>query len=62
MAGIPNELNVKIVKDLVCCNECLYFRPYKDAPGYGSCISRHTFDGAFRECDYCSYAKRKDAK
>jgi len=48
--------------DVVRCHDCLYFRPYKDAPQYGSCVSRHTFDGAFRDTDYCSYAQDKYAK
>ena len=47
---------------LVQCKDCVYYIPYKDATGYGRCQSNHTFDGAFRDCDYCSYAKPKDTQ
>jgi len=47
---------------VVPCKECQYYIPYKDATGYGRCQSNHTFDGAFRDCDYCSYAKPKDTQ
>ena len=45
---------------IIHCSECRYFRPYNDAKGYGRCMSNHTFDGAFRDIDYCSYAKKKE--
>lgn len=45
--------------NVVLCKDCLYFKPFKDATGYGNCQSNHTFDGAFRESDFCSYAKEK---
>lgn len=44
---------------IIFCKGCAYFKPFKDAQGYGECQSNHTFDGAFRETDYCSYAKEK---
>ena len=50
------------MKIVVPCGKCKYFKRFdKDSP-YGNCISKHTFDGAFREDDYCSYGKEKDAK
>lgn len=52
----------KVKRFIFCCKECQYFKPYKDASGYGTCQSKHTFDGAFRETDYCSYAKPKDTQ
>lgn len=51
--------NMKIVTH---CKDCRYYIPFKDAQGYGSCQANHTFDGAFRDVDYCSYAKKKDAQ
>lgn len=53
--GTPEH---KIVK----CKDCVYYIPYKDAIGYGKCQSNHTFNGAFRDEDFCSYAKSKDAQ
>lgn len=50
-------MEMKVV--LLNCKDCNYFKPFRDARGYGECQSNHTFDGAFRETDYCSYAKPK---
>ena len=50
---------VKFANEIVRCKECKYFRQFKDASGNGSCQSNHTFDGAFRETDFCSYGQRK---
>lgn len=47
---------------VISCKDCKYYIPYKDASGYGCCQSNHTFDGAFRGTDFCSYAKPKDTQ
>ena len=59
--GKKNE-GQHITRIIVNCKECDYFKPFKDAKGYGECRSKHTFDGAFRETDFCSYAKFKETK
>lgn len=63
IAGIVHykngEASFEPLETIIHCQDCLYFKAYKDAPQYGSCISRHTFDGAFRDIDYCSYAKER---
>lgn len=46
-------------KTVTYCKDCKYFKPFKEAPEYGNCQSNHTFDGAFKATDYCSYAQRK---
>lgn len=61
------ELTKNLIRDLcgptvIFCKDCKYYKPFKNADGYGECQSNHTFDGAFRDNDYCSYAKQKDAK
>lgn len=50
---------IKFSEEFIFCKDCKFFKKFKDAEGYGSCQSNHTFDGAFRETDYCSYAKPK---
>lgn len=50
------------MKVVVTCGRCKYFKRFNDIPEYGTCQSKHTFDGAFRESDYCSYGKEKDEK
>ena len=51
---------IKFQEEFIFCKDCKYFKPFKDAAGYGTCQSNHTFDGAFRGTDYCSYAKAKE--
>lgn len=49
----------KTSEKIVHCSDCEYFKQFKDAKGYGECRSKHTFDGAFKSSDYCSYGKLK---
>ena len=50
----------KLKRMVICCGECKYFKPFRDASGYGECMSKHTFDGAFRKTDFCSNAVPKE--
>lgn len=54
---------IKFKAELVTCDKCKYYQPFdKNAKGYGKCIANHTFDGAFRDNDFCSYGIAKDKK
>lgn len=44
---------------IIFCKDCKYFKPFNDVNEYGTCQSKHTFDGAFKATDYCSYACQK---
>ena len=59
MKVVVDEKGQVLTPYIVECKDCVYFKSYKDASGYGSCQSKHTFDGAFRETDYCSYGQKK---
>lgn len=54
---LKNGDEMKVV--LPTCKTCKYYIPFNDASGYGNCQANHTFSGAFKETDYCSYAKEK---